>query len=98
MQKQEEFYIGYDAMPQLGKPILLNIYLYIKYTLGRVKTGYTPATRPPPLDFAGLHSDGEYTELRNMASSSEDGYSTTDRSNQISEDSFTSSDASFRHR
>jgi hypothetical protein len=32
-----------------------------------------------------------------MASSSEDGYSTTDRSNQISEDSFTSSDASFRH-
>ena len=37
-KRNEEFYIGYDAMPKLG----------------RVKTGNTPTSRPPPLDFSKL--------------------------------------------
>ena len=38
VKRNEEFYIGYDAMPKLG----------------RVKTGNTPTSRPPPLDFSKL--------------------------------------------
>lgn len=91
-KRNEEFYIGYDAMPKLG----------------RVKTGNTPTSRPPPLDFSKLQrvttsdeskdEESEYEHLDHMRES--DSYSSSaglSEESSITSSSFLSEADDVRH-